>query len=181
MYRNIGGKIKGLAIATFILECIAAIIAAIVLLSEEIWWGALISIYCGPIVALFSSWLLYGFGEIIDKLCDIEQNTRGGQSKTKIKETTERTRKEAKEKAKKEAEDISRKKAEEIAKKEAQAAAEETKKRAAEAIKYQAIEKELASIEYIDVVCSNCHERLSFEKGTSEAQCPFCDCKLNID
>ena len=75
MYDNIGGKIKGLAKATFIVEAIAAIIVGIVLLVEtDEWWCALI-LFCGPIVAWVSSWLLYGFGEIIDELCDIEHNT----------------------------------------------------------------------------------------------------------
>ena len=95
MYDNIGGKIKGLATATFIVEAIASVIAGIALLiyTEE-WWCTLI-LFCGPIVAWVSSWLLYGFGEIIDKLCDIEQNTRGGQSKAKIKEIAEKSEKEA--------------------------------------------------------------------------------------
>ena len=75
MYDNIGGKIKGLAKATFIVEAIAAIIVGIVLgVETEESWCALI-IFCGPIVAWVSSWLLYGFGEIIDTLCDIEHNT----------------------------------------------------------------------------------------------------------
>ena len=73
MYDNIGGKIKGLAKATFIVEAIAAIIVGISLWVEtEEWWCALI-LFCGPIVAWVSSWLLYGFGEIIDKLSIAEE------------------------------------------------------------------------------------------------------------
>lgn len=163
MYDNIGGKIKGLAKATFIVEAIASVITGIVLwiVTEELWCALIL--FCGPIVAWVSSWLLYGFGEIIDKLCDIEQNTRGGQSKTQIKETAERTEKEAAEKRKLEIEAKAKREADEKAKREA------------------AIEREIANIEYVDIKCPNCHEPLSFEKGTSKAQCPFCNFKFNID
>ena len=76
MYDNIGEKIKGLAKATAIVEAIAAIIVGIVLWGKtEEGWCALI-LFCGPIVAWVSSWVLYGFGEIIDKLYDIEHNTK---------------------------------------------------------------------------------------------------------
>ena len=163
MYDNVGGKIKGLAKATFMVEAIVAVIIGIVLwINTEEWWCALI-LFCGPIVAWVSSWLLYGFGEIIDKLCDIEQNTRGGQSKTKIKETAEKVKREAVQKSKQEAEAKAKREADEKAKLEA------------------AIEREIFNIEYVDIKCPNCHEQLSFEKGNSKVQCPFCDFKFNID
>ena len=163
MYDNIGEKIKGLAKATFIVEAIAAVITGIFLwINTEEWWCVLILLF-GPIVAWVFSWLLYGFGEIIDKLCDIEQNTRGGQSKTKIKETVERAEREAARKSKREAEAKAKREADEKAKREAE------------------IEREIADIEYVDIECPNCHEQLSFEKGNSKGQCPFCDFEFNID
>ena len=84
MYDNIGEKIKGLAIAFFIVEAIAAVIAGIALMAIDedlILFGAL-TLIVGPVVAWVSSWLLYGFGELIDKTCDIERNTRGGERKS---------------------------------------------------------------------------------------------------
>ena len=94
MYENIGVKIKGWAKASFIVEAIASVITGIALwIDTEEWWCALI-LFCGPILAWVSSWLIYGFGEIIDKLREIELNTRGGQSKIKIKETAEKAEKE---------------------------------------------------------------------------------------
>lgn len=36
----------------------------------------------GPVIAWVSSWLLYGFGELIDKTCEIEYNTRGSMRKS---------------------------------------------------------------------------------------------------
>ena len=79
-YDDIGEKIKGLAKWTFIIEAIAAVITGIVFLfmDEDFILAGLAIIVCGPLVAWVSSWLLYGFGEIIDKLTQIEKNTRSG-------------------------------------------------------------------------------------------------------
>ncbi len=84
MYDNIGGKIKGLAKATFIVEAIAAVITGIALMATDedlIGYGLLVMLL-GPIVAWVSSWLLYAYGELVDKACDIERNTRGGERKS---------------------------------------------------------------------------------------------------
>lgn len=78
MYENIGGKIKGLAKATFVVEAIAAVITGIVLMVDDenmIPFG-LILLIAGPAIAWASSWLLYGFGELIDRVCEIAKNTR---------------------------------------------------------------------------------------------------------
>ena len=63
----------------FFLEAAAAVIGGIVLMADsgEVLLGLLLVIG-GPGVALVMSWFVYGFGEIIDKLCAIEKNTRGG-------------------------------------------------------------------------------------------------------
>lgn len=79
MYDNIGGKIKGLAKALFIVAAIAEVITGIALMAsdEELIVYGLLVMVVGPIIAWVSSWLLYGFGEIIEKLTKIEQNTHG--------------------------------------------------------------------------------------------------------
>jgi hypothetical protein len=84
MYDNIGGKIKGLAKASFIVAAIAEVITGIALMAtdEDLIGYGLLVMFVGPIVAWVSSWLLYGFGELIDKACDIECNTRGGERRT---------------------------------------------------------------------------------------------------
>lgn len=80
LYANIGKKIKGWAKWTFIVEAIAAVITALSLLvSAEEAETALIAIAVlifGPLVAWVSSWLLYGFGELVDKTSANEENTR---------------------------------------------------------------------------------------------------------
>lgn len=78
MYDNIGGKIKGLAKASFIVAAIAEVITGIALMAADedlILYGLLVMVV-GPIVAWVSSWLLYGFGELIDRVCEIAKNTR---------------------------------------------------------------------------------------------------------
>ncbi len=81
MFDNIGGKIKGLAKVLFWIEAISAVIAGLV--TVEVTEGfSLLFALAGILVAWISSWFLYGFGEIIDKLCDIERNTRGGERKS---------------------------------------------------------------------------------------------------
>lgn len=67
LYEDIGGKIKGLAKGTFIVEAIGAIIAGLVLLANENGFG-LILLLGGPIVAWVSSWLLYAFGELVEDI-----------------------------------------------------------------------------------------------------------------
>ena len=85
MYDNIGGKIKGLAKAIFIIGAVVSFIAGIVLMfvnDNLIFVGVLIW-FIGIIVSWVSSWVLYGFGEIIDKISDIERNTQGGEMRSK--------------------------------------------------------------------------------------------------
>ncbi len=82
MYDNIGGKIKGLAKASFIVAAIAEVITGIALMATDddlILYGLLVMVV-GPIVAWVSSFLLYGFGELIDKASEIEKNTRMNQN-----------------------------------------------------------------------------------------------------
>ena len=68
MYDNIGGKIKGFAKVSFIVAAIAEVITGIALMATDvdlILYGLLILIV-GPIIAWVSSWLLYGFGQLIE-------------------------------------------------------------------------------------------------------------------
>lgn len=85
MYDNIGRKIKLLAKISFIILAVASVITGAVLLGtgEEI--GLIIGLpilFAGPLLAWISSWLLYGYGELIEKACEIERNTRGGERKS---------------------------------------------------------------------------------------------------
>ena len=169
MYKNIGEKIKVLAVLIFALGSIASFVVGIILWYDAYAYNAYnayadnaneilgpILVFGGPVLMIVISLLIYGFGEIITKLCDIEQNTRGGRSKTQIKENTQKAKQDARDTARREAAEQRR------AREEAKQAARDNNK-------------------YIDVVCPNCNEPLSFEVGTEEAQCPFCDCEINLE
>lgn len=77
MYENIGGKIKGLAIAAFVTGAIAAVICGIIIMTYglEMFFIGFLTMVIGPFVAWISSLVLYGFGELIDKANEIEANT----------------------------------------------------------------------------------------------------------
>ena len=121
-----------------------------------IWTIGLITIV-GIVIFWPPAFILYGFGEIVDKLCEIEKNTRYMQNKITTKETIT------------------------IAEKEKVDNAARAKREAEEKQKRDALKREVENIKYIDVVCPNCNEKLSFEKGTIEANCLFCDHSFKID
>ena len=82
MYNNIGKKIKGLALASFIVVSIISVLAGLFMFieDEDMAGIAMLVILVCPLIAWVSSWVLYGFGELVDKACDIERNTRGASS-----------------------------------------------------------------------------------------------------
>ena len=78
MYDNIGKKIKGSAKAVFIIETILGFIGGIAIIAtdEDLILAALSMMIVVPLIAWISSWTLYGFGELVEKACEIERNTR---------------------------------------------------------------------------------------------------------
>lgn len=80
MYKNIGVKIKFLAIGIAIFMSVIEFLLGISIIAdaaynEQIALG-LIYMFVGPPLTWISSWILYGFGELIDKATAIEKNTR---------------------------------------------------------------------------------------------------------
>ena len=82
LYENIGGKIKGWAKWIFIVEAIGAIITGFSLITADAEDPSMTTLYgllilvLGPFVALVSTWLLYAFGELVEKTASNEKNTR---------------------------------------------------------------------------------------------------------
>ncbi len=83
-YVNVGGKIKGLAKVIFIISAIITGMLGLVMLvfaarfeNPLAIFAVLILAGLGILMAWISSWMLYGYGEIITKLTDIERNTSG--------------------------------------------------------------------------------------------------------
>ena len=67
-YSNIGDKIKNLAQVLFVLGAIVDISLGIILMGtdEDLIIFGLLLILLGPVVTWVSSWLLYGFGQLIE-------------------------------------------------------------------------------------------------------------------
>lgn len=80
LYADIGKKIKGWAGWIFIVEAIVSVIGAIVMLFTAEDGGmifvALLTLILGPVLVWVSSWILYAFGELVDKTCENERNTQ---------------------------------------------------------------------------------------------------------
>ena len=74
LYGNIGGKIKGFAFGSFIIEALGAIVTGVIFTfmgifdreMELVLYGFLLT-YLGPITAWVASWFLYAFGELVEK------------------------------------------------------------------------------------------------------------------
>ena len=54
-----------------------------IMTDEELIIYGLLTILLGPIVAWVSSWTLYGFGELVDKTCEIAENTKNAMNNPK--------------------------------------------------------------------------------------------------
>ncbi len=86
MYKNIGGKLKALAMGICIFVSILEFLAGIGMIAVSDGSGELIAtgicmMLFGPVISWISSWILYGFGELIDKASAIERNTRKEEEK----------------------------------------------------------------------------------------------------
>ena len=103
MFEEIGKKIKILAKISFILEVIVSLVCGIVYAyvgvnaNKTIYYGnnttfeikfvfGGVGIFLiGVIIAWISNFVLYGFGELVDKVCDIADDVREIKSNTKDK------------------------------------------------------------------------------------------------
>ena len=84
-FPNIGAQLKVSAIILYWFELIAEIIAGLILLFVEdgdLAWIGFTTIFGGIFFTSVTTGLMYGFGELIEKACEIERNTRGGERKS---------------------------------------------------------------------------------------------------
>lgn len=98
MFKKIDSKIKVIAWLIFVIGLIAALAGIIVLVgvgSESELIIGLVLMLCS-IVSVFASWILYGFGVLVEKVCNISDRialitenkgeTNGQAAESKIKE-----------------------------------------------------------------------------------------------
>ena len=81
MFENVSEKIKSVAYATAILGILTSVIGGLFLLSDDD--TMLIGLIVAGLGSLFS-WIIaifiYGFGELLEKVCVIEENTRNNRN-----------------------------------------------------------------------------------------------------
>ena len=156
MYSNIGGKIKGVAVAGCILGIIASLIVGILLISQSSYYTqtapmGLLVIIVGSLASWLGSFCLYGFGELIEKtgenneaLVKIEKelaalNAKSGAEKENRPEEVRRHTEEAA-------------RVEEVRK----SAGEQEQRKAPEAKNAQGVPSYPHTLEYYGGICPNC-------------------------
>lgn len=160
MYENIGNKIKGLAKFLFIIAAIVFLIIGFVLLSlnGELLAISLILIFFGPLIAWISSWILYGFGQLIENTSIIAQqyNTKNNTLQKTVTEESEYAEKQPCDNSDNVTEHVQDDK------------------------EYFVFTEE----DFIDFNCPNCETKLSFTKeqlqNNNNFKCPLCDTTLHI-
>ncbi|MBQ2914119.1 MAG: zinc-ribbon domain-containing protein [Clostridia bacterium] len=75
MFDNIGGKIKGFASFLTWVGIIVSVIVGIIYISNDNVGIGILIIAIGSLSSWLSSWLLYGFGELIENSSIIAENT----------------------------------------------------------------------------------------------------------
>lgn len=94
MFENIGSKIKGLASVLRWIGIGASILAGLIMFETDddlFGWGFLTMIV-GPLMTLFSSFLLYGFGELVENSAIIAgKDTDKGTDKGAVVKNTDET------------------------------------------------------------------------------------------
>lgn len=95
MYENIGGKIKSLAVWTFIVEAIVSFVIGIIRTVDSEEPIFLLICVLGPIVAWISSWLLYAFGEIAQDIHAIRNRFAPSTEQDAVEEATRRDKEQA--------------------------------------------------------------------------------------
>ena len=160
LYEDIGYKIKVLAKCTFVVEAFAAIITGLYLwVTSESQVDILISLlvlFAGPIVALVSSWGLYAFGQIVEDVNNFKNEGRGVNNKTSQSPK-------------------GMSKFNEVTKKQNKILNETNSK------KHQEIDENvLQDDDFVEILCPNCSESLSFLKEVNNAICPWCNTKINL-
>jgi hypothetical protein len=72
MYNNIGNKIKTFAKISFYVMAILLFTTGLVLLIDTEAWPYAILMVFGPIVSWISSWMLYAYGELVERATSID-------------------------------------------------------------------------------------------------------------
>lgn len=212
LFENIGGKIKKLAVGTFVVEAIAAIIGGIGLMvgyqgHPYAILGGLATIFFGLFVALVSSWLLYGFGQLIENSDIVAKNTQAPATRPVARQTTtppvarqtatppaaqatapqvapmtgENAQKPPVKPESREHGDIACPSCGQVQNENRRVCYKCGQRfKAAEGTTEILVEAELHEGDYVDITCPKCGEALCFLADTENAVCSVCDTKIKL-
>ena len=155
-YDNIGGKIKCWAKWVFAINAITALFGGLILMLQGgfLVLNGLIVVVLGPIVAWVSSWLLYGYGQLIENSDIIAEEYRRKNEKPATKNNV----REEKQKVEQEPQLV-------------------------EDIGMIIANPDVEDDEFIDIICPNCKAELSYTKEqlqNGEVPCPICYTNIPI-
>ena len=152
MFDNIGDKIKTLAKVVCWIGIIACIITGIVLMAtdEDLVLAGILTAVLGSILSWVSSFVLYGFGQLVENSDIIaKQSARNNEKHSK----------------------------------KVQQQQEQQRKDKVKAIKTAINDANVSEDTYIDIICPNCGESLSYTKQELMANktliCPMCDAEIS--
>ena len=93
MYNNIGNKIKALAIFSAIIGIIGSIVAAIVLFCSKLILNGVLVLVGGVVLSWVATFALYGFGELLIKVTNIEESVKSIRNSGIVNENNDNGRK----------------------------------------------------------------------------------------
>lgn len=76
LYEDIGKKIKGWVKTIFAVQAAIITIFSFILMGNDAFFVGLLLLVFGVLIAWMSSWLIYAFGELVDKTSANEKHTR---------------------------------------------------------------------------------------------------------
>lgn len=78
MFENLDNKLKSFAKIYFTIQCIATIISVIAtfVVAIELWWAAILGGLVYMLMTVFTTWVIYAIGQILENQNDILSNQR---------------------------------------------------------------------------------------------------------
>ena len=157
MFDNPGGKIKTAAVVMFVISTIGSIVGGIVLLSNKAAAIGVVVMLLGPVISWLSGLFVYGFGQLIENTDEIGNDNRSA-NKDLPKAVKE---------------------------KKTTAAVKSAKREVSNKVDKTIAKVAVSDDEYIDIVCPNCAETLSYQKeyldGNVSVVCPMCGEEFHLE
>ena len=152
MFDNIGGKIKTLAKVVCWIGIIACIITGIVLMAtnDDLVLVGILTAVVGSLLSWVGSFILYGFGQLVENSDIIAEQSARNNEKTRKK---------------------------------VQQHEEQQRRDKIKAVINIINDTNISEDTYIDIICPNCKETLSYTKqeitDNKTLICPMCDAEIN--